>query len=84
MKATIPIYLADVTVKITKKTGRISTQTRYVLLKGAIVKGFTLKDISKRKQSLADKTIKNSDTETAKIVNLVLRSQHGYGVDEKY
>ena len=82
MKHTVPIYLSDVTVKISEKTGKISTVHKYVLLKNVIVKGFTLKDIARRKQNIADKLIRNSLKQSAKIVNLKLISQHGYGIDD--
>lgn len=83
MNAKVPIYIADVVVKITEKKGKISTQSRYVILRDQIVKGFTLKDIARRKQNIADKFVNNSATEKARITGLHLISQHGYGVDEK-
>lgn len=82
MKHTVPIYKANVTVKITEKTGKISSVEKLVLIKDAIVKGFTLPDIARRKQSLADKLVTNSFKQKAKIVNLTLISQHGYGIDD--
>ena len=80
MKHTVPIYLADVTVKIVERTGRLSTTTKFVLLKQQIVKGFTLKDIAKRKQNIANHYC--TDKKSASIVGLVLHSQHGYGINE--
>ena len=82
MKHTVPIYVANVTVKITEKTGKVSSVNKFILVKDVIVKGFTLSDIARRKQSIADKFVTNSFKQKAKIVNLKLISQHGYGIDD--
>lgn len=82
MKHTVPIYMANVLIRIVEKTGKNSRETRLVKLQETIVKGFTLPDIAKRKQSLADKFVKNKFKETAKIVGIELISQHGYGIDD--
>lgn len=82
MNYNIPIYLANIKVQVTKKTGPNSFTSKVIKINEIFLKGFNFPDMIRRKgKSITSKYI-SSPKDKASIIDIEILSQHGYGVDD--
>lgn len=81
-KFNVPIYVANLTIDIKEKSGRISTVTKKKKIKDVVIKGFSIQDMINRKKDDYSRNLNLSPKESISNIEIELLKQHGYGIDD--
>jgi hypothetical protein len=81
-KFNVPIYIANITLEIKEKTGRVTTVSRKRKINDVIIKGYSIPDMIRRKKETFKKNLNLNAKESIGEIEIELLSQHGYGVDD--
>lgn len=83
MRHNIPIYLANVKVRVTRySASQKSTITETKILSNIFMKGFTFADMIRRKGKQITGQFIKGPKDRASIIDIEILSQHGRGVDD--
>tara|TARA_R100000808_G_C2139513_1_gene147412 strand:+ start:1699 stop:1953 length:255 start_codon:yes stop_codon:yes gene_type:complete len=79
----MPIYLSDWILQVRRS---VTMQSRQVVVKDIIVKGYSkediMSDLSLFNKALSRSGIPKRDQKKSKVMNVVLKQQLGYGIRE--